>query len=620
MSRVTRVLFLLPAIFLLIPTISAEWIHSPMPGVNPNRDSFYSDLYGFGPPFDLASTDQLPGGAVYIFPMHSGILATRSGGYTMYSPSGRYSGEAGIMWTRTAFAGASEPAYSREVVFLSSATTASIDAVNVIDGTTLWTGPGVGEYVYSAVAAGDTVFFDGSQRVVAARLEDGSKLWEYTPDAELSGTRLVLADGLLFVMDRVGTVHALSTATGEDLWKSPNAGDEYSTLMAAPGYVYVASFGKIVALETKQGSRQWDRQVPSFAPRMAYANGRLFATYPPQGWALGTPPPEGLYHPVIALDGRSGSLLWELKEEVSYPSYYPGPPSSYWLRIRSLFVADGRVFFFNDSKSHVRALDAATGKLEWSMEVPGYVNTMTVRERQLLLFRNTSETTSVEFYAPRNELYMAEFAYGQGYSVELTVNNPGDQELGAVVTLYSASGEEVKIPDSQGGSLSAYLSIPAYSSKTLALPDDGQPVRTGWAVIRSPLPCTASLVYRYAPPGGTFNEVGVGASLPTDFANVKVTHGAGFSTAVALAVPGNEDAHVYVQLLDGDGKELVHNDLVLGSHKQIAKFFNELLYQDLSFSTFDGTIIIRSNQPIVVTALRTRDGTPVSSFPVGVKN
>jgi len=612
--------------FLLIPTISAEWIHSPMPGVNPTRDSYYSDLYGFGPPFELVSTNQLPGGAASVFPMHNGILATRAGGYVMYSPN-ENSGEAGVMWTRTTFYGASEPAYSREVVFLSSATTTSIDAVSVSDGKTIWTGPGVGEYVYSSVAAGDSVFFDGSQRVVAARVEDGSKLWEYTPEAGLGKTHLTLAEGLLLVMDQAGTLHALNPGNGREVWKSPNTVDGYvatlsssadfSAVVATRGLIYVTSPGRILALDVKQGTRQWERDIPSYsAPRIAYAGGRLYATYPPLGWIGASVPPEGLYHAVIALDGRSGSLLWELKEEVSYPPYGPGPPSAYWPTIRSLFVADGRVFFLNSSQSHVRSLDAATGRLQWSMKVPFSVEQITVRERQLILSRGNS----VEFYAPRNELYMAEFAYGQGYSVELTVNNPGDQALGAVLTLYSTSGEEVKIPDSQGGSLSAYLSMPPYSSKTLALPDDGQPVRTGWAVIRSPLPCTASLVYRYAPPGGTFNEVGVGASLPTDFANVKVTHGAGFSTAVALAVPGNEDAHVYVQLLDGDGKELVHNDLVLGSHKQIAKFFNELLHQDLSFSTFDGTIIIRSNQPIVVTALRTRDGTPVSSFPVGVKN
>jgi len=589
-----------------------------MPGVNSSRDSHYSDLDGFGPPFDLVETDQFVVSSITgVFPAEHGFLVTSGEpSYRFYTPSGQYSGQAHLSWSTIAPAYACAPAYSRGIVILESATTTSVQAVGIHDGKTLWTGLGVGEEVYSPVASGDTVFYHGSDRVLAVRLRDGGMLWEYRPTGGLTNATPALTDGLLFVIDRAGTLHALAAATGEEAWSRTDAGADGSTIIAARDLVFVSRYSRITAFGTTNGYGRWSRDFPtSSITFMAYANRRIYTAYPPAGFQ-GQPVPGGTANTVTALDASSGNPIWEFREDASYPpQMFVGPPSPYWSVLANLFVADGRVYFLNESLSRVRTLDAATGSLEWTMKVSPDVTSMALWNRQLVLLRGDC----IEMYRPVRRLYLAEFAAGEGYSIRLTVNNSHEQPVNASIVFNSTSGEEIRFLDNQGTPARANLSVLPFSSASLVIPDDGQAARTGWVQIDSDLPLTANLVYQYAPGGILRNEVGVGESQPTDFANVKVTHGSGFSTAIALAVPGDEEAHVSVQLLDAEGKELIQNEWTLGSHHQIAKFFNELLHPDLSFSLFDGTLVIRAEQPLIVTALRTKDGTPISSFPVGFK-
>jgi|GEM_PF-4529502 len=347
---------------------------------------------------------------------------------------------------------------------------------------------------------------------------------------------------------------------------------------------------------------------------MAYAHGSLYATYPPRG-SLQYPVSDDRTNKIVALSAADGHSVWEFREDARYqaiPIAAEQPP--FWSVIKHLFVADGRIYFLNDSLGRVRVLNAGTGALEWSMNATN-VRSMALFNRQLVLLREHQIAT----YRPIERLYFPEFAVGEGYSVRLTLNNSHGHPVPASIIFTSPSGGEVQFPDSQGVVKRASLVVPPFSSATLLVPDDRQPARAGWVQVESPLPLTGNLIYRYAPGGNVVSEVGVGDARPSDFANVKVSHEDGWSTAVAIAVPGDQEANVAVQLLDTEGNELASNQFTLGSQGQSARFFFELFPPGLNLDALEGTLIIRTDQPLIVTAIRTMDGTPRSSFPVGLK-
>jgi outer membrane protein assembly factor BamB len=614
----TRPVLLSFALCSLLTSLASgqRWIHAPTIDVNPSRDSHYSAVDAFGPPFTLTATHRFGGSdAGGFYPIEDGFLVTSfDGAYRFWSRSGQQSGETSLLWSTTALP-ALPPAYSRGIVILASSTTTSVQAVRIEDGHALWSGPGVGDLNHSPVASGDTVFFQGNHRLLAADLEDGTIVWERTFPGGFANAPLALSDGLLFVLGRAGTLHALTARSGDEIWSTAEAGGVDSTVAASPELVFVTRYNRITAFGTTNGAVQWEHILPGGSiRRLAYAQGRVFATFPPPG-QHGMPVPEGTANTIVALQAHSGSPIWRFREEADYPPPLPVTPSPYWSVISDLFVAGGRVYFFNQSLGRARTLNADSGALEWNMRVGPGVQSMKLSDRELVLLY----AERIEMYGPAERLYLAEFAEGEGYSIHLTVNNSHQEPVNASIVFRSTSGDETSFTDVAGMPLQTGLSVPPLSSATLIIPDVSQPVQTGWVQIDSAAPLTASLIYQYAPGGILKNEVGVADSLPTDFVNVKVSHGNGFSTAVALAVPGDQEALISVQLLDAEGDELAENDFSLGSQEQMAKFFHELLHPDLSFNAFEGTLVIRADQPIIVTALRTKDGTPISSFPVGRK-
>ena len=172
------------------------------------------------------------------------------------------------------------------------------------------------------------------------------------------------------------------------------------------------------------------------------------------------------------------------------------------------------------------------------------------------------------------------------------------------------------MPGNEGNTNLVDVPLPPLSSATIVIPDTGETLQSGWATVEAPLPVTANLVYQYASANG-LREVGIADSPPTDFAQVKISHGDGFSTAVALVVLSNRRAVITYRLLDEQGEELAVSGYAMEAHEQTAKFFNELFYPLLDPDAFEGTLVISSDQPISVTALRTKDGTPLSAVPVG---
>ncbi|MEE8586356.1 MAG: hypothetical protein V3T83_16035, partial [Acidobacteriota bacterium] len=89
------------------------------------------------------------------------------------------------------------------------------------------------------------------------------------------------------------------------------------------------------------------------------------------------------------------------------------------------------------------------------------------------------------------------------------------------------------------------------------------------------------------------------------------------STGLAIANPAGEAATITLTLKDSNGDEVAQ--LVVPSFQpgaQLAQFIQEL-FPDQVGNSFEGSLLIQSDIPLIITALRTGGGFQLSSFEVG---
>ena len=98
-------------------------------------------------------------------------------------------------------------------------------------------------------------------------------------------------------------------------------------------------------------------------------------------------------------------------------------------------------------------------------------------------------------------------------------------------------------------------------------------------------------------------------------ASLFAEHGDGVSTAVAIAAPVDADAAIVLRLLGEDGLELASNEVSISGGGHTARFIDELFPEEVG-DRFQGTLALESTVPVVVTALRTKNGIQLSSYPV----
>ncbi len=272
----------------------------------------------FKPPFQPSDRIQLLNeGASALYSIDRRVLVKRSEGYDLYLQYGPQ-GQPRLLWSKASLPQPCPPAFSRGVVLLQSATTTSVQAVRIDDGQKLWDGAGVGAVVYAPLATGNLAVFHGPQRLIAARLDTGTTLWEYEPAVGLANAPVSLSGDLLFVMDKAGFLHAFSISSGEEIWSVDVQGRDGSWTIATPETVFVST-GAIFALNTSTGSIRWTQTLQTYQiPQIAWAKGLLYVTHPGPGWAGDGSHPDS--H-VVALTGESGEVVWDFAEEADY-----GPP------------------------------------------------------------------------------------------------------------------------------------------------------------------------------------------------------------------------------------------------------------------------------------------------------
>jgi hypothetical protein len=191
-------------------------------------------------------------------------------------------------------------------------------------------------------------------------------------------------------------------------------------------------------------------------------------------------------------------------------------------------------------------------------------------------------------------------------STVLLMNN-NNQEVAGLLRLTKTTGihhEEIE------------FTIPAKTSWTYTTPGDSVPVFVGWAEVSSDSQISGTILFSLLDGSGEpIAEAGVASSdLGTDLgAPAGFLEEFGIDTGFALANPSQtETATVELTIKDSSQVEKKIS-FQLGPREHVARFISQdfVLPDD-----FEGTALIESDCPIVVTLLRTKGGVQSASLPV----
>jgi|GEM_PF-2775314 len=208
--------------------------------------------------------------------------------------------------------------------------------------------------VVSDAALGEIVVLGGRDRMVRAfDLATGDERWNVFAGAAVSASATA-ADGVVFVGDHAGTMHALALADGAEVWTAELL-HEIVTSPAVVGDVLVTGTRgtEILGLDTATGERRWAVSLgSSWAESSVDTDG---VTAYAGSSSLGE---------VLAIDAATGAVRWR--------AHVGGWP---WARPT---VADGRVFAVTawteraaTPAASLQALATATGAPVWTATTGG---------------------------------------------------------------------------------------------------------------------------------------------------------------------------------------------------------------------------------------------------------
>jgi outer membrane protein assembly factor BamB len=192
---------------------------------------------------------------------------------------------------------------------------------------------------------------------------DGKPLWVYDANCPLLSAPTVGPDGSLYVGGRDGRLFAVRL-DGRPLWSCKMGGAIYSSpASGADGRVFVASTdGTLLALDRHTGSELWRHTTrgPGRLPQ-----GAIFAS--PSIGADGTLYIAGLYDPnFYALDPADGRVKWACR----FPAASTDPSAGGWPFTSPVVAPDGTIYQTLLYDRHLYAIEPATGKIRWSVELP----------------------------------------------------------------------------------------------------------------------------------------------------------------------------------------------------------------------------------------------------------
>lgn len=502
------------------------------------------------------------------------------------------------------------PAFANDIVLLGGPATSTVKAVRVSTGVELWTDSSVGSAQgRHPWITDDLALYHGLTGVVARRASTRTVLWSNVPTTTAAAPVAVFGDRV-FVGGSLTAYSLRAPGPGPViLWgRGDGFGGDGSDLIATESYVFQTdpATGGLRALSAVDGADVWSATPGSFGdPGIALAYDRLYAFVSDE---------EGVPW-VRAYNPDTGELLWEQMD----PSGAEDGHGS----IRFAAIANNVIYYVNDpgpgQDGRLRALDAFSGNPMWSLRLIDRARALSIADGKLFVLFDES----IRVYCPVYQIYFPQYADGiVGISTLLTINNLGSEEATGKIELFTSAADPLEITSEERGDGSSFdIMIPANESVRLQSTASNDPLAVGWARVTLDQPVSGSAIFQIND-GTTFTfEAGVGDSAATGLGSIfarrlKLPAGAQFGTGVAFANVVDEAATVSLEFLPkGGGAKLVADDIVLGAGTQIARFLAEL-FEGIDENA-EGTLVIRSDIPVVITALRTNDGFPFSSYPVG---
>lgn len=268
------------------------------------------------------------------------------------------------------------------------------------------------------VVADGRVFAMDSRSTVTAISTTGTTLWslDLTPasdnEDDASGGGIAVSGDVLVVTTGFGRVHALDTASGNEIWEQRlNAGASSPTIRDGIAYV-VTRDGRAVAINIENGREVWTTDGletdagfdggagPAVGDSLAIlplSSGELVGAFRQGGlrlWSVnllgervgevfsrireitGDPVIDGdrvyvgtIGGRTLALEAQTGERIWTADDGALSP----------------VMVAGGSVFLMSDKNALIR-LDAATGAQIWATELPFFVKQRQRRQRDVFAY------------------------------------------------------------------------------------------------------------------------------------------------------------------------------------------------------------------------------------------
>jgi len=176
---------------------------------------------------------------------------------------------------------------------------------------------------------------------------------------------------------------------------------------------------------------------------------------------------------------------------------------------------------------------------------------------------------------------------------------------------------ELRFGSESGSAFSLEIPPAASVSFTTAGPD----LKVGYARVTSRVPVEATAIFRVVgPTGNVLTEAGVGSARPAllQVGAVQKERAQDFDSGIAVVNVGEKQAKAVLELLNPAGQVIATNDEIvdLNSGAHTAAFLSQI-FPSVAGQDFEGSIRIRSDQPMAAVILRAKQGLVYSSLPVG---
>ena len=204
--------------------------------------------------------------------------------------------------------------------------------------------------------------------------------------------------------------------------------------------------------------------------------------------------------------------------------------------------------------------------------------------------------------------YFAQFADGGGLFSQVVLFNLNDVSAATgQLEILGDSGDGLTV-DLNGETVAGTKELSVPATGLLSLRTDGLgDVQTGSVRVTTDRHVEGVVIF-----GGGIGLAGVGSSpeFPSGFvAPMERNESLGINTGIAGTVLGGTEAALDLTLLDGGGNAIAHATDQVAAQGHAALFVTEVGWNAaVDFSSFSGTLVVTSSEPITGTVIQTRPG------------